>query len=89
MENSKETKCGAFEKVAIALAISAFILGVVSFFMPPKGQIDSSVIAFTGEIFALNSLFFAWWGVKRGIDAKITRENGKTEVKLDNPDTNE
>ena len=86
MENIKETKCGAFEKIAIALAVSAFILGVISFFMPPKGQIDSSVIAFTGEIFALNSLFFAWWGVKRGIDAKITRENGKTELKLDNPD---
>ncbi len=86
MEETKGNKCGAFEKIAISLAASAFILGVISFFMPPKGQIDSSVIAFTGEIFALNSLFFAWWGVKRGIDAKITRENGKTELKLDNPD---
>ena len=78
--------CTALKKVAVILAAAAVLLGLVSFIMPPRGMIDSSVIAFAGEVFAFAfaSLFFAWEAVDRGIDAKIT--HGGTEIDLNNPD---
>lgn len=79
-----EKKCSNFKKVAIILAIASFLLGVVSFIMPPRGFIDSSVIAFVAEIFGFCSLLFAWESVERGIDAKI--RHGQTEIELNNPD---
>lgn len=76
--------CTALKKIAVILAAVAVLLGLVSFIMPPRGTIDSSVIAFAGEVFAFASLFFAWEAVDRGIDAKIT--HGGTEIDLNNPD---
>lgn len=76
--------CTALKKVAVILAAAAVLLGIVSFIMPPRGMIDSSIIAFAGEVFAFASLFFAWEAVERGIDAKIT--HGGMEVDLKNPD---
>ena len=82
-EMADKKSCTALKKVAIILAAAAVILGLVSFIMPPRGMIDSSVVAFAGEIFAFASLFFAWEAVDRGIDAKIT--HGGTEIDLNNP----
>ena len=76
--------CTALKKIAVSLAFVAVVLGIVSFLTPPQWKIDSSVIAFAGEIFAFASLFFAWEAVDRGIDAKIT--HGGTEIDLNNPD---
>ena len=82
---SKERiKCTRLKIVAIVLAAIAVALGVTSFFTPPRWVIDASVIAFTGEIFAFASLFFAWESVERGIDAKV--KHGATEIELNNPD---
>ena len=76
--------CTALKKIAVVFSSVAVILGIVSFVTPPQWKIDSSVIAFAGEIFAFASLFFAWESVDRGIDAKIT--HGETEIDLNNPD---
>lgn len=84
MDAKIENKCTRFKIVAIILAAIAVSLGIVSFFMPPKGVIDRSVIAFAGEIFAFVSLFFAWESVEHGIDAK--NKHGQTEIELNNPD---
>lgn len=84
-DESKDKKsCTRLKMVAIILAIIAVALGITSFFMPPRWVIDASVIAFTGEIFAFSSLFFAWESVERGIDAKV--KHGQTEIELNNPD---
>lgn len=80
----EKVKCSNFKKTAIALTIASFLLGVVSFVMPPRGAIDSSVVAFVAEIFGFCALLFAWESVERGIDAKI--KHGKTEIELNNPD---
>lgn len=61
---------------------AALIIG--SFFVPPMGVIDGSVLASVGELFAFAALFFAWEAVDRGIDAKI--RHGDTEIDLNNPD---
>ena len=83
-ETKNKPKCTRLKMVAIILAAIAVALGITSFFTPPSWVIDGSVIAFTGEIFAFASLFFAWESVDRGIDAKIT--HGGTEIELNNPD---
>lgn len=84
-ENEKIVfRCTRFKIVAIVLAAIAVALGIVSFLMPPQGVINASVIAFTGELFAFASLFFAWESVERGIDAKV--KHGQTEIELNNPD---
>lgn len=46
------------------LSIIAILLMITSFFMPPQGVIDPSVLAGTGEIFA----FAALWTVVKAID---------------------
>lgn len=68
----------------MVMAIVAVALGVTSIIMPPRGVIDSSVVAFVGELFAFAALFFAWESVERGIDAKIT--HGNSSIELNNPD---
>lgn len=80
----KKNICTKLKIVSIVLAGAAFILGAVSFMLPPRGQVDPSVVAFVGEMFAFASLFFAWESVDRGIDAKI--HHGNTEIELNNPD---
>ena len=83
-ESKDKPKCTRLKMAAIILAAIAVALGITSFFTPPRWVIDGSVIAFTGEIFAFASLFFAWESVDRGIDAKVT--HGGTEIELNNPD---
>lgn len=80
-ESKDKPKCTRFKIVAIILAAIAVSLGIVSFFIPPKGVIDGSVIAFAGEIFAFVSLFFAWESVEHGIDAKITHKGTEIDIK--------
>ena len=86
MMNEKRNICTKLKIVSIVLAGAAFVLGAVSFMLPPRGAIDPSVVAFVGEMFAFASLFFAWESIDKGIDAKI--KHGKTEIELNNPDIN-
>lgn len=79
--------CTKFKIVAILLTAVAVALIIGSFFVPPTGVIDGSVLAGAGELFAFAALFFAWEAVDRGIDAKIT--HGNTEIELNNPDHKE
>lgn len=71
-------------KAKIASAVLSFIavaLIVGSFFVPPTGVVDSSVLAAVGEIFAFSALFAAWEAIDKGIDAKVT--HGNTTISLD------
>lgn len=62
------------------LTVFALLLIGVSFFLPPKGTVDPSVIAATGEIMG----FFALWvlvrALEKGSRAKIT--HGQTSVTI-------
>lgn len=68
----------------LAWLSAALIVG--SFFVPPMGVIDPSVMAAVGELLAWGALFMAWEAIDRGIDAKWT--HGDTSVELNNPDKN-
>lgn len=78
----KYNVCTRLRIIAAILAAVAVVLVVVSFFVPPRGVIDGSVLAAVGELFAFASLFMIWESVDRGMDAKIT--HGETTIQLSN-----
>lgn len=83
----KKSVCTKLKIVAICLTIVSVALIVGSFFMPPQGKIDGSVLSAVGEMLGFAALFFGWESVDRGIDAKIS--HGNTTIELNNPDKNE
>lgn len=86
-ERENLVRCTRAKVMAGALAVISAGLIVTSFFIPPRGAIDSSVFLGVGELFAFAALFFAWEAVDRGIDAKITHKD--TTIELNNPDNTE
>lgn len=68
-------------------ATISIILIITSFFIPPTGVIDSSVFAGVGEIFLFGALWEVHVAVKKGMDAKLTKDNITLEI--NNPDNNE
>lgn len=55
-----------FSFISIALIIT-------SFFVPPLGVIDGSVIAATGELFAFASLYCVIKAIDKGTTAKLSK----------------
>lgn len=83
----KADKCTKAKYAAGALSLVAVLLIGGSFFVPPTGVIDGSVIAAVGELFMFAALFAAWEAIDRGMDAKFKR--GDFEMELNNPDNDE
>lgn len=83
-KNNDHKYCTKLKIVAIVLTIIAIGLIIGSFFMPPQGKIDGSVLSAVGEIIGIIAIFFAWEAIDRGIDAKVT--HGNTTIELNNPD---
>lgn len=79
-----KTLCTKLKMVAMVLTIVSIGLIIGSFFVPPQGVIDGSVLAAVGELFAFAALFMAWEAVDRGVDAKVT--HGNTTIELNNDD---
>lgn len=48
--------------------------------MPPYAEIDGSVLTAVGELFAFPTLWTVWYGIDKGIDAKL--KHGNTEVTI-------
>lgn len=68
----------------IVLTVLAVALLTTSFFVPPMGMIDGSVLAATGEIFAFASLLTAVYGIEHGVSAKV--EHKGTSLTIDKED---
>ena len=79
-----KTLCTKLKMVAMVLTIVSIGLIIGSFFVPPQGVIDGSVLAAVGELFAFAALFMAWEAIDRGVDAKVT--HGNTTIELNNDD---
>ena len=78
-------KLGNVGKVSFWVTlITSIVLIVVSFFLPPTGAIDPSVMAAVGEMFAFGTLGTVLFAITKGVDAKLT--HGNTSVNLTNPD---
>lgn len=82
---SKETK-ETIRKATVCnfgfwlFGIIALALGIIGFFMPPKGAIDGSVLIFGGLMFAFATLFMVDRAIEKGLDAKV--KHGETEVTI-------
>lgn len=68
-------------------AIAAVGLMIGSFFVPPKGVIDPSVLTASGIIFAFAALYVAYDAIGRGMDAKVKYGNAEVEITNDDPVT--
>ena len=68
----------------VCLAISVTLL-TVSFLLPPKGQIDPSVLRGVGEIFAFAVLYVVIEALQRGTDVTFHKDN--IDISLNNPDS--
>lgn len=56
-------------------SIIAVGLIITSFFVPPTGVIDGSVLAATGEIFAFAALGTVIKAIDKGVDAQVQHNN--------------
>ena len=63
----------------VCLAIS-IVLIIASWFVPPKAQIDSSVLAAVGEIFAFAALATVIEGIDNG--HKVTMQKGDVNLTI-------
>ena len=80
------TNLKSFEKVVFWVCLfSSIILLTVSFYLPPKGAIDPSVLAAVGEIFAYVTLAVVIVALGRGTD--VTLHKGDIDITLNNPDS--
>ena len=61
----------------VSLVLSAVLI-VVSFFVPPRGVVDGSVLAAVGEIFAFPTLYSVYGIVTSG--REVTFRKGNMEV---------
>lgn len=64
--------------------ITSIVLIVVSFFLPPTGAVDPSVMASVGELFAFGTLGTVLSAINKGAD--VTLQHNNTSVTLNNPD---
>lgn len=67
--------------------LTSITLLVVSFLLPPTGQIDNSVIGAVGEMFGFASLAVVIKALGRGTD--VTLHKGDIDISLNNPDKDE
>lgn len=72
-------KCHYVSAFFITLFVSIGLI-ITSFFLPPKGVIDPSVLAATGEIFLWPTLAFAAKAIEEGKRAKITKGDATIEI---------
>ena len=84
MSDKSQISCTALKKIAGALTLVSVLLIAGSFFVPPTGKIDGSILAAVGELFGFAALFMAWEALDRGVDAKVT--HGNTTIELNNDD---
>ena len=76
-----------YKLVVLFLTIIAVLLIGLSFFVPPLGVIDGSVLAATGELFAFSGLWVGIIALEKGYDA--TFHKGDCEVTLTNDEKND
>lgn len=64
--------------------IISVILILISFFLPPTGQVDPSVCGAVGELFGFGCLATVIDGLHKGTDVSVTK--GDTTLTVNNPD---
>lgn len=98
MKNTNPTKeavvnCMLHNGWFLFFSIVAIGLIIGSFFVPPMGVIDGSVLAAVGEIFAFAALGTVVKAIDKGVDAQVQHNNTTLTIgdinKQETNDTNE
>lgn len=63
------------------LTISSIILIISSFFVPPLGVIDGSILAAVGELEALGVLWIVFHAIEKGIGASFKKGDVEVDIK--------
>lgn len=64
------------------LAGASIIIGIISFFIPPKGEVQPSVLRLISWFFAFAALWTVYVAMIHGIDARV--QHGKTSLTVGN-----
>ena len=62
-------------------SIVAVLLIVISFFLPPQGAVDPSVLGAAGELFLFAALWTVIHAIDKGHSAKLSKGDVSLEVK--------
>lgn len=73
-----------YKLATLLLTFVSILLIIGSFFVPPLGVIDGSILAATGELFAFSALWVGIGALEKGYDTTIKR--GETEITVSNND---
>lgn len=71
----------------ICFILSASLI-VISFYLPPMGEIEPTVLQAVGELLAFPTVFAACECIMTGLGVKITKGDTTVEVKGKNDETN-
>lgn len=63
------------------LSISSILLIIASFFVPPLGVIDGSVLAAVGELEALGVLWILMYAIEKGTGASFKKGDVEVDIK--------
>ena len=63
------------------LSISSILLIIASFFVPPLGVIDGSILAAVGELEALGVLWIVMRAVEKGTGASFKKGDVEVDIK--------
>lgn len=84
--NPKEQQCAFCQWCfAICFAVSVLLI-VTGFLMPPKGEIDGSVLTAVGELLLFPSLAFGFRAIMAGMELHITKGDTHIEISKDDDD---
>ena len=65
------------------------MLIVAGFLMPPRGEIDGSVLTAVGELLLFPSLAFGFRAIMAGMELHITKGDTHIEITKDDNDDNQ
>lgn len=83
-QNTTTNKCMASKAIFIILAVCAFAMLIVSFFLPPTGQIHPSVLQGTAIMLGFAALTYVPDFIHGGTDIHIRK--GDIDISMENPD---
>ena len=63
------------------LSISSIILIIASFFVPPLGIIDGSILAAVGELEAFGVLWILMYAIEKGTAASFKKGDVEVDIK--------
>ena len=63
------------------LTISSILLIIASFFVPPLGVIDGSILAAVGELEALGVLWIVFHAIEKGTAASFKKGDVEVDIK--------